>query len=176
MKNPRDLTAREIFNEAIKKIARSRVSPSELKIKGVDVVDLLDAALRDNPDDPDLNRLRGEIYFQDMKYNQAIAHFTKALEFQPNDNENTYNLAAAFFQTAQYERAQALFEAISAFPHDYDLTFMSAYSLFKTGQRHRASELLNDIKENIPDLMTSFRNELSEMLLAYSENSRTPDP
>ncbi len=70
----------------------------------------IDASLAQRPRDPQLRFLKGLIFTEQNKTNEAIAIFTKLTEDFPELPEPYNNLAVLFASTNQYEKARASLE------------------------------------------------------------------
>src|SRR5262249_19386032 len=74
-------------------------------------VDRVEAGL---PNDPANQNLRGEIFLEQKKYDEAETQFRKALATNPKFREAQFNLAQIAFKKANYQQAQDWFEALFA--------------------------------------------------------------
>jgi tetratricopeptide (TPR) repeat protein len=129
---------------------------------------MLDMALREFPDDPDFNRMRGELYLAEDDYETALPQFEKALLGAPDTIDHIYNLGAVYFETGKFNKAAPLLERITQYPNDSGLAFMVAYCAFKNGDRVNAGTLLQGLRDSMDDLMQTYPDHIADMLMAYA--------
>lgn len=113
-------------------------------------LDHADAAV---PNDPMTTNLRGEIFMEQGKLDEAGTLFEKALQADPKFREAQYNLAQIPFKKGDYEKARDRFEALfAATPGDDKnqaaqlLKFKIYMTLLMQGKEEQAQELMDQFK------------------------------
>jgi len=67
----------------------------------------VERAVAYRPDDTNVRQMRGIFYSMNRKYDLAIADFTSVIEKQPDNANAHYNLGLAYFETGNYDAANA---------------------------------------------------------------------
>jgi len=98
------------------------------------------AALKNNPDDPQLNYELGNLYLGKGKIDKAIAQFRKTLSIQPNFPEALNNLAMAFTFSRQYDQALEVFDKLIALQPDNPANYYNVAVL---------QALLNNVSDSL---------------------------
>ena len=118
-----------------------------------EALSLLDQAEAALPNDPANQNLRGEIFLEQKKYDQAEAQFQKAFATNPKFREAEYNLAQIPFKKGDYDQARNRFEALFAeTPGDEknQASQLIRYKVFLTlllqGKDEQAQQLMDQFK------------------------------
>jgi tetratricopeptide (TPR) repeat protein len=98
------------------------------------------AALKNNPDDPVLNYVLGNLYLGKGELNNAIGQFQKALSVQPNFPQALNNLAMTHTFSRQYDQALEAFKKLIALQPDNGANYYNVAVLYA---------LQNDVTESL---------------------------
>jgi len=88
------------------------------------------AALKNNPDDPVLNYVLGNLYLGKGELNHAIGQFQKTLSLQPNFPAALNNLAMAHIFSRQYDQALEAFQKLIALQPDNAANYYNVAVLY----------------------------------------------
>lgn len=78
-------------------------------------------SLEIKPDFPRALNLEGKIFSKMGQFDNAIGSFEKAIKISPDDIDLNFNLAEAYFNNGQFEKAKQIFSAISLKSSDMEM-------------------------------------------------------
>lgn len=109
-------------------IGQARPDPSAIILKAQALADggqlpqaeqLLESALRDSPNNPDLRFSLGMVYLRERNWEIAIENYQISLKENPRQVRTLFYLGEAYFMNSDFERACAsLVEAVKVAPED----------------------------------------------------------
>ena len=76
-------------------------------------LDILEQAIKENPEGPDFYALRGDIYSYQGRSSQAVENYTKMVELRPESGAGHYRRGMEYFRMIQLEKAIADFERVA---------------------------------------------------------------
>ena len=97
-----------------------------------------DLALRDRPDDANLNKLTGFLYFKQNLYNDALARYQRAQKSSPADAEIPYAIGLIYMKTQMPQKAESFFNQAIRIQGD----MMKAQ--FALGEAYEAQDRIED--------------------------------
>ena len=101
----------------------------------------------------------GKTYCNNGEYDKAIEIFKKAVELNPNDDDNYYWLGRSYYQNEQYEEAiNSLLKAIQLVPNSPEYWAMLGISYGINGQIEEAIKSLLKAAELNPDDSSNWYN------------------
>lgn len=129
--------AAEIYQKLLKDLDDSPIIRESIRAKLVDIYvqdnnskaaeEQLQSILRDNPTDPQVYSLLGNIAYSAKSYELAAGYFSKAVLLSPGAQENYLYLARAQMAAEKNSDAlQTLDQVRAKFPQSYELEFLSS--------------------------------------------------
>lgn len=125
----------ELENTSSIRYAKARLAAAQGKWL---IAELLYTALlteEQNEDKPDFQKLAslynalGEVMLQQVKYTEAVAWFSEAIQLAPTVPKYLYNLGLAYQQSGRIDEARAAFEEALALQPDYVLAQRALHDL-----------------------------------------------
>lgn len=103
-------------------------------------------AAENEPENFDANHRLGKLLVDDGKAREAIPYLEQASQIKPADNENSYELALAYADVGQHERAQTKLRTLLARQNESAL------------QQAEVHHLLGDIEEKLGNPLAAVRD------------------
>ncbi len=89
---------------------------------------------------------KGDEYFENGDFENALACFDKLAELKPNDADTLHNKAAALFQMEKYDDAVGVFDKLLELdPEDVTAYLTKGASLYRSGKYDDAVNTLNNV-------------------------------
>lgn len=113
---------------------------------------LFDVAEKLNPKNPDIYYLRGQLYYSNSNFEEAVAQFNKVIEYENHSVRGLYARAASNFKLEKFKKALSDLEIASSF---YDLFEIDVRLVnVKSKLNYSKDEILKDLNtlvEKYPD-------------------------
>ena len=114
-----------------------------------------------NPEAPETASLyfsRGEKYFQNKAYNQALYDYTHAAKLNPKHKAAMYKAATCFYETGDHQSAVKYAEmALKVDPREGEAMFIAAAAKAKLGRLVEATEDYSKLLETLPKTLSELR-------------------
>lgn len=120
----------------------------------------LSKRIAENPESPaslNLYLKRGNLYFKNKNFNQALYDYTHAAKISPNAFA-LHRAATCFYETGDYDNALTYAEkAQKASPHDAEAIAIGAAAKAKLGRTDESSADYTQLLSQIPNTISSLR-------------------
>ena len=114
--------------------------------------ELFEYILNKKPDAPNAILNIGVIHLRTRELGQAVAYLEKALELDGENERVYFNLAGAYFNMGQYEKALGLInEGMVFWPDNRDLNSLLGLTLFHLDEYEKAEKQLKHVLQRDPD-------------------------
>jgi tetratricopeptide (TPR) repeat protein len=108
--------------------------------------------LNKRPDAPSAMLNLGVIHLRRRELDQAVACLERALELDSENEKVYFNLAGAYFNKGQYEKALGLIDRGMVFWQDSrELNMLSGLTLFHLKEYEKAEKQLKDVLQRDPE-------------------------
>lgn len=88
---------------------------------------LLNAVLKEFPDNPDVWMLRGSVFYRQEKFSEAAHAFRKVIEYQPENAAACNNMAESLIRLKHYDEARnAIYQAVTLAPENGEILLNAA--------------------------------------------------
>lgn len=132
-------------------------------------------AAPDNPESAKLYFARGEKYFHNKSYQQALYDYTHAAKLDPKNTKAMYKAATCFYETGDHQSAiKYANQALEIDPREDEAMFIAAAAKAKLGRLVEAvedySKLLNSLPETLSSLRLAALNNRSNAYFVMGKN------
>ncbi|QDE68168.1 MULTISPECIES: social motility TPR repeat lipoprotein Tgl [Myxococcus] len=135
----------------------------------------LQLSLKNDPDYPDANNAMGILlHLAFRRPDEAVKHYTKALEVRPDFSEARTNLANVHLDQGRYDDAIKLYELVlndMLYPTPFIAQGNLGWAYYKKGEPERAVESIKAAVTTNPNFCLGYKN----LGLIYDETGRTSE-